>query len=420
MPAKKQQTTKRSSTAKKKTTTSKSSPKKSSSKSSKDAAKKVAPATIAQSRIEQHYTKIVAGFVLVTLLLIGSIVYFSLSKTTITVVPNTLEQEVEITSSLEELGGVLLIAETEGEKEFSGSSNVSEQPGLAGGTVTIVNSYSQAQPLVATTRLLSDEGVLFRTQETVTVPAGGSVEVAVAADEEGAQGNIGPSRFEIVALWDGLKDQIYATSDAPMTGGVVYRATLTDKDIQAANSELQEELLDGLKETFDADIAGRNDLPQNAFVGETVYIDEILSSDVSAEAGDEVDSFTVYQELRGLLPIIDEDALDMVIEQNVQEVVPSEVTLLALPTVDDAEIAITNINDNGDNATVTIIVNITTTINENSALLDARELINLSATEVQSYFSSFDEVKSVSVLFSPFWVTRTPGMAESINIQLQQ
>jgi hypothetical protein len=75
--------------------------------------------------------------------------------------------------------------------------------GKAKGEVTIYNSYSEEdQSLIATTRILSKEGKLFRLAKNVTVPGmkdneAGYVEVAVIADEPGEEFNIEASTFTI-------------------------------------------------------------------------------------------------------------------------------------------------------------------------------------------------------------------------------
>lgn len=114
--------------------------------------------------------------------------------------------------------------------------------GVATGTVTLVNETGAAQPLVATTRLLSEGGVLFRLRDRVTVPAGGTVEAAVYADQPGPSGDIGPSRFTIPGLSPALQASIYARSSSPMTGGVVYDGEpFTEAELDLIVAELAAE-----------------------------------------------------------------------------------------------------------------------------------------------------------------------------------
>src|SRR3989338_4000025 len=83
---------------------------------------------------------------------------------------------------------------------------------ISTGTVKIYNNLSFAQSLVATTRLLSQEGVLFRLKSAVTIPAGGSVDAPVYADLPGVSGDIKPTRFTIPGLSEVRQASVYAES----------------------------------------------------------------------------------------------------------------------------------------------------------------------------------------------------------------
>ncbi|PIW36416.1 MAG: hypothetical protein COW24_05500, partial [Candidatus Kerfeldbacteria bacterium CG15_BIG_FIL_POST_REV_8_21_14_020_45_12] len=225
------------------------------------------------SRVEKYYSRIVAGFVLVTIGLVALIGYFSFSKTGVVVHPSILSGEFTVKASLENLGGVIVLTDVEGSKVFTGLSDTSTvTSGKAVGTVNLVNNYTSDQPLVETTRLLSSEGVLFRTTETVTVPAGGSVTVGVEADESGAVGDIGPSKFEVVALWDGLKDDIYGTSSQSMSGGVKQVAVVSNENIQAAKLALREELREKAKAVFAEEVPSYEGMPSNTRILDTYTV----------------------------------------------------------------------------------------------------------------------------------------------------
>lgn len=376
-------------------------------------------ATLGNSRIEQYYNKIVGVFVILTVILVLLIGYFSFSKTTITIYPAEIEEEITIETTLQELGGVVLLTEVEGSKEYSGFTSAVSKPAKASGTVTIVNNYSQNQPLVETTRLLSTEGVLFRTQETVTVPAGGSVEVEVAADEEGEKGNIPPSKFEIVALWEGLKDDIYATSDTAMTGGVVEVAAVTTEDIETAKEELQNELLAQAQELFVAELDNRENFPERTFLPEVPTVLEVLSEEVDAEPGDEVDTLTVTQELTVSMPVLNQDKLLEMIRAKIQETLPEGQELKEEISMDAVSVIVNSLSDDKTDGAITITTTHKRTINADSDLIDLRQLTNKSSQEVKAYLEAFEEIESVDISLSPFWMTRTPSLTDHITVLVE-
>ncbi|HSD12858.1 MAG TPA: pilus assembly protein PilM, partial [Patescibacteria group bacterium] len=83
---------------------------------------------------------------------------------------------------------------------FTATGTSTTAAGKASGKATIINTTSHSYTFVATTRLLSKEGVLFRMKAASPIPANGSVTVAVAADQPGPAGDIGPTTFTIPGL----------------------------------------------------------------------------------------------------------------------------------------------------------------------------------------------------------------------------
>lgn len=161
--------------------------------------------------------------------------------------PETLEVSFETAFRVggEPEEGVLqltaLTADLETKKEVSvtGGAEVAE---LAIGTVVLINTSATAQPLVERTRLLSGNGVLFRTRSAVTVPENGRVDAAVIADQPGAAGDVPPGRFTIPGLPAARQAEVYGESAAAMTGGIRRFGQITDADIQQALTLAREEL----------------------------------------------------------------------------------------------------------------------------------------------------------------------------------
>ncbi len=378
--------------------------------------------SLGTSRVERYYNKIVAAFVLLTVALVAVIVYFSFSKTEIVVTTTAVERDITVETTLQEVDGVLLITEAEQTVTYTEIEG-DQVPGKAGGTVTIFNNYNQSQPLVETTRLLSEGGVLFRTQETVTVPVGGSVEVAVAADEDGAAGNIGPGRLEVVALWDGLKDRIYAESSEPMVGGLVTAGVVSQNDIANAKEQVGVKLKDEAWTRIQSDAEGRSEgLPENALlldVDEPLLL-ETLSTDVDASAGDERDRFDVTQKATIGAPVVNEailrEQLLMILQQGVPEgyeLVSSDIAF------EDMVVGISGVSDDRTNADLSVTLPVTTRATDISTFVDVRALTHLTETEVQSYLKEFDQIAEVQVHFSPFWVTRTPDVIDNITLTVE-
>ncbi|MFZ2187835.1 MAG: hypothetical protein WAV46_04405 [Candidatus Moraniibacteriota bacterium] len=138
----------------------------------------------------------------------------------------------------------------------------------AHGTVILYNNYNtEPQSLVATTRLETADGKIFRLQGGVTVPAmagneSGAREATVIADQAGAEYNIEATTFTIPGFKGGAKyDKFSAKSTKAMTGGgsggVSDVAVVTKVDVDAALREATEkakgDFLSGIRDALASD-----------------------------------------------------------------------------------------------------------------------------------------------------------------------
>jgi hypothetical protein len=125
----------------------------------------------------------------------------------------------------------------------------------ASGKITVYNAYSAAvQRLIKNTRFQSEGGKIFRIRESIEVPGKksdtepGTIEVAVYAEEPGADYNIDPSNFTIPGFAKLPQEgKVYAKSTAAMSGGFAgTRRTVEESARQAALKELEQQLRDEL------------------------------------------------------------------------------------------------------------------------------------------------------------------------------
>lgn len=150
-------------------------------------------------------------------------------------------------------------------RDFSASGDEFRET-KANGVVTITNSYSPSpQLLVRTTRLLSPDGKIFRTTETVSVPGTslkdskvvpGSISVEVLADKPGSEYNIGSSEFHLPGF-DGTSkyDKIVGRSSEPMRGGAKGRTSVvTASDVESATRDIKDQLTKELEEEIKKNI----------------------------------------------------------------------------------------------------------------------------------------------------------------------
>ncbi|MBU0706909.1 hypothetical protein KKG41_00880, partial [Patescibacteria group bacterium] len=283
---------------------------------------------IKKAKIQRYYRTVIIAFAIVAFVLFALIAYFSFSNTIINVSINEenystsslilISRELPIEQSVNNLvAGVLLEKSIEHTKEFTELTAESEVPDKAKGKVIIYNKYSQPQPLIATTRLLSESGILFRTDTRVDVPVGGQVEVSITADQPGEIGEIGPSRFTIPGLWTGLQDKIYAESTEPMTGGTIITTAATQENIDQAKDATFQEAYNIVMDELEKELKTINtDYKINA------YKKSLLSEEASVAPDTQADSFSVTTSLNVVSLSFNEDEVQSLAMEHIKDNLP--------------------------------------------------------------------------------------------------
>lgn len=199
---------------------------------------------------------------------------------------------------------------------FPATGETATAAGKSSGKATIINTTSRSYTFVATTRLLSKEGVLFRMKTASPIPANGSVTVEVAADQPGPEGDIGPTTFTIPGLSPDLQKLITAKSDAAMTGGAGTAKAVSAADIAAAKAKLEERLKKEALENFGVMLAE----------GERIEADLVTSKELAAtwpKAGTVGSTFTAMLSLRFRALLVPEKAAAELLEKALNQAIPS-------------------------------------------------------------------------------------------------
>jgi hypothetical protein len=202
--------------------------------------------------------------VLVIAASIGVLFYFSISK--VEVMPNTVSAAVQnsFTASQNDDGLPFeIITAQKIASQSVKSSGTKTVNSAASGTITIYNTQTKAQKLIANTRFATAAGLIFRIHSAVTIPAGtpskpGSIVAKVYADQTGSTYNINPTSFTIPGFAGTPQaSQVYARSSSAMIGGASGSVPVIDAVIEAqARKELiaalTPDLLENLKNQIPA------------------------------------------------------------------------------------------------------------------------------------------------------------------------
>lgn len=362
----------------------------------------------------RFYKFVALTFLALTLILFGVIVFMSSKRASIVI--TTKPESVDITTTvtvnaedgLRSVPGSVVSTTIAGSHVYTPTGN-REEPGIATGTVTLHNESSVDQPLVATTRLLNEDGILFRLEKRVLVPANGTVETSVYADVEGSSGNVAPATWTIPGLNQAKQAIIYATSDDVMTGGIRTIGIVSQDDIDKATKFLLAELQEDARDTL------------NQTAGDTVGVFDIVDSNVSAdvEVGEEVSEFTVSGGATVVGVFFDQEDIVMLAKD-----------VLMSRAIDDAEyiepsdappaVALSEYDTADGSAVLDVTYTGRATINPESKQLSKMMFYGKTKDEVRRYLLSLDHVYGVDVTLRPAWTQTVPHVSEHIDIVVKQ
>ncbi|MDD5527725.1 MAG: hypothetical protein PHO56_01985 [Patescibacteria group bacterium] len=375
-----------------------------------------------ESRPVGMYRKISIFFIFLTLALLAAAFYFFIVSLTVEVTPKSerISDKLDIivaNSSSNQAG-----ANLSGAAGINGSVEqipVKEQKiyeatgaNVLGqeitGKVSIINNYSQDKTLVATTRLLTSDGKLFRIKDKISIPAGGSTEVEIYTDEPSPEMAIGPTTFNIPGLWAGLQDKIYAKSATAFVYQSNVQKFVQAMDIEKAAQDIKESLIKKVNDQFASNYKG--------FDKVIVQIDkDSLVSSSSVKANMKVNSFNLS--LSANVDIVAFHTADVLklAEDKLISVMPAGEKLAGL---NQDETQYNLISGDFKNGTANLEVPFvgTMSLSDIGNAVDKTKLVGLSGAQIVSYLNSLDKFSDVKLIFMPSFINKAPSLVDRIKI----
>src|SRR6056297_796339 len=279
------------------------------------------------------YRKIAFSFIVLTIILLGVVFYFSFHEVSITLYPkeerisdnlilDIYDKDVfqEATSS-KKLIGVVEKEEIQKEKDYP-TTGTKEKGAEIVGTVEVINDRNAAQTLVATTRLLSPNDKLFRIEERLDIPPGESREVEIYTEEPGPDMAIGPTEFTIPGLWAGLQDKVYARNKEAFSYEMEVEKFIEKEDIEKALTDIKYSLKKKVEKALNDQYQVKDGLIFN--------LDEnSLKIDIDADVGQEVEEFPIEASARARLVVFDADKIKDLAEKKLYVILPQNKKLVS-------------------------------------------------------------------------------------------
>ncbi len=362
----------------------------------------------------RFYKFVALSFLFLTVLLLGVIGFMSSKRATITITTKEDPIDVQTTVTVGDNGplgveGTVTTTIISLEQTFSPTGSKKE-PGTAIGSITLHNESSAPQGLVATTRVMTPDGILFRLKDAVTVPAKGTVDAAVYADEKGAAGDIGPvERFSIPGLNEAKQKQIYASSKQAMTGGLSTVGVLSMEDIDKAKKALLDAIQKKGEESLQAQF---KDQP-----GVFSVVQEVVEHD--GKVGDEVGTLLMKGKATVLGIFYNRDQVRATAEEGLNKHAVDDIGSIRT-TEKEPRVVFGEYNPEKGTAELTVYHNGVVTLNSESKQLQKMLFFGKTKEEVRRYLLSLDHVYGVDVSFRPMWVGTVPYVPDHVNIVVKQ
>ncbi|NCD00585.1 hypothetical protein EOL94_00595 [bacterium] len=363
------------------------------------------------------YRKLARLFLFLTAILILVIVYFSFSKLTITIssaeeiINNNVLLDVYNNSDIGDslTGSVMSItAESEGMYEATGEEIIGEE---VIGKVTLVNNYTKDQPLVATTRLLTQDDKLYRIKDSVTIPAGGSVEVDIYADEVKAEMAIGPTKFIIPGLWAGLQDKIYAESKEKFVYQTKIENYVRPGDITKAQEDLKSKLIKDVEKEANRMFNKTDQVIYDVNLNLTKF-------EYDVEAGSKEDVFDMKAESQVVVIAFPKERAEELAHSKLSLLIPQDKEIKDFDP-ESLSYTLDNYNLKDGVATVKVSFSGKMSLKGNADIVDRKQLVNLKKDQIEKYLDNFSEIQSFELKFFPGFVNKAPYLPEKIDIVVE-
>ena len=313
------------------------------------------------------------------------------------------------------LPGKIFEAEKTVSEEFPASGKILKK---AEGIIRLYNNFStQNENWLDGTRFVSSDGKLFKSKDKISVPAAyikngkiipSFVDVPVIAAEGGADYNIGPSKFSIVAFRGTPRyTKFYGESSQAMKGGGEV-PQVKKEDLENAEKILTEKAKTETQGALTAEIPS-----EFLFLKENFEI-KILEKFSLAQIGTETEKFNFQIKVKGTTISFLKEDINNFVKEYIRAQIPEDKKLFdeSLKTEYSPEKPFSS-----ESGKTTLSLNFSAKIYSEINLDSFKKgLAGKSLAETKIFFENQPDILRTEVRLSPFWIKNVPKDIEKIEI----
>jgi len=387
--------------------------------------KKVVARPILERKEEKKGGWKIWWFLILLILIFGVAISFRMATAEIKIWPETETQDFKTKLTLDKklennyfenkiIPGTLFEVEKTFSEEFSASGKTLKK---AEGIIRVYNAYSvQPEAWQEGTRFVSSDGKLFKSKNKISVPGAeikngkivpSYVDVLVIAAEAGADYNIGPSHFSIVAFKGTARyTKFYGESSQNMTGGGEI-PQVTKEDLEKAETILTEKAQSGIKELLKSKISG-----------EFIFLDsavetKILEKFSSAKEGIAVEKFNFQIKAKSTTISAKKEDVENFAKAFTLTLIPQGKLLWA----ESLKIDYSPESVDLESGKISLFLNLSAKIYPEINLQSFKEgLIGKSLTETKIFLENQPQIIKSEIKIFPPWVKNIPEDINKIKI----
>ena len=284
--------------------------------------------------------------------------------------------------------------------------------GIVTGTVKITNNYSKSQTLVATTRLLTADGRLYRIDKTVTIDPKQSVTVTAHADKPGSSYAL-PSgtKLTIPGLWIDIQKWIYGETATAFSAAKSVNKIASEGELTAAYASLQEAVMAQAEKALRAEAGAGDDW-------KAVFDSKIVEKKSNVSVGQKADSFLASMKIEVTGVFYPSKDIEVLLRQKMKAKLPDERELIQFDP-SSATVAIESFDERQGKARLHVTTQALSRLTENSPQLAKSNILGLSEEDAVAKLRAVDGVESVDIRIRPTWTHRIPTSASHVDLVVQ-
>lgn len=359
------------------------------------------------------YRNISLTFVVFALMILAAIFLFFYSQAVVIITPDSQDINLSFNVEIRENPTLEQLAEQDviygkvesQERVEQGSVEVLSTKTVSSteaGRVKITNNSASNQPLMQTTQLQAENGVIVRTSQTVTVPAGGSIEVGVYPKDPAAFTPIASGKLTIIKLAPTLQDKIFGEPLGELSNGPREVKVVSEGDINRAQEELLKRATAAARQQLN--------LSENDPLSVTV-------TDFKADriAGEETPTVNYTATVKVGTISLNKDQLNDLIRRKVEKL---HLNGLAIDAIDTSNVkySVLEMEPGSEAVMVKVDYLLKARLSSENSILERKNFVGQTIDEVRMYAGKSELIKNVEIHVSPYWQKRLPSQEGRIKV----